>query len=171
MGYELAVNKGAMNFFKEMRIICSYDNIDGKLLPSKREFIYLVTERYLGKPDVFIHGSSQVSHSNYEFKFDDSNRKFWLEQQVYVPEAFDRDSSYWDNVRPFHLEVEEVEFIRVQDSISRYLTASRADLVFGSNSQLRALAEVYASNDAKDKFVNDFISAWNKVMNADRFDV
>ena len=50
-------------------------------------------------------------------------------------------------------------------------TASRADLVFGSNSQLRALAEVYASNDAKDKFVNDFISAWNKVMNADRFDV
>ena len=50
-------------------------------------------------------------------------------------------------------------------------TASRADLVFGSNSQLRALAEVYASNDAKDKFVNDFISAWNKVMNADRFDI
>ena len=51
-GYELAVNKGAMNFFKEMRIICSYDNIDGRLLPSKREFIYLVTERYLGKPNV-----------------------------------------------------------------------------------------------------------------------
>ena len=120
-GYELAVNKGAMNFFKEMRIICSYDNIDGRLLPSKREFIYLVTERYLGKPNVFIHGSSQVSHSNYEFEFDDSKRTFWLEQQVYVPEAFDRDSSYWENVRPFHLEVEEVEFIRVQDSISRYL--------------------------------------------------
>ena len=50
-------------------------------------------------------------------------------------------------------------------------SASRADLVFGSNSQLRALAEVYASDDAKDKFVNDFISAWNKVMNADRFDI
>ena len=49
-------------------------------------------------------------------------------------------------------------------------TASRADLVFGSNSQLRALAEVYASHDAKDKFTNDFISSWNKVMNADRFD-
>ena len=50
-------------------------------------------------------------------------------------------------------------------------SASRVDLVFGSNSQLRGLAEVYASNDAKDKFVSDFISAWNKVMNADRFDV
>ena len=52
----------------------------------------------------------------------------------------------------------------------RIRTASRADLVFGSNSQLRALAEVYASHDAKDKFTNDFISSWNKVMNADRFD-
>ncbi len=50
-------------------------------------------------------------------------------------------------------------------------TASRVDLVFGSNSQLRALAEVYASNDAKEKFVRDFISAWDKVMNADRFDL
>ena len=49
--------------------------------------------------------------------------------------------------------------------------ASRADLVFGSNSQLRALAEVYAQSDNYDKFVNDFISAWNKVMNADRFDI
>tara|TARA_B100001142_G_C14257839_1_gene625862 strand:- start:479 stop:1354 length:876 start_codon:yes stop_codon:yes gene_type:complete len=49
--------------------------------------------------------------------------------------------------------------------------ASRTDLVFGSNSQLRALAEVYAQSDNHDKFLNDFISAWNKVMNADRFDL
>lgn len=49
--------------------------------------------------------------------------------------------------------------------------ASRYDLVFGSNSQLRAIAEVYAQDDNKDKFVHDFISAWNKVMNADRFDL
>ncbi len=48
-------------------------------------------------------------------------------------------------------------------------TASRADLVFGSNSELRAIAEVYASNDAREKFVNDFIAAWTKVMNLDRF--
>ena len=50
-------------------------------------------------------------------------------------------------------------------------TSSRVDLVFASNSQLRALAEVYASEDSKQKFVADFISAWNKVMNNDRFDV
>jgi catalase-peroxidase len=50
-------------------------------------------------------------------------------------------------------------------------TASRVDLVFGSNSQLRALAEVYASSDAEKKFVNDFVAAWNKVMNLDRFDL
>ena len=50
-------------------------------------------------------------------------------------------------------------------------TASRVDLVFGSNSQLRALAEVYASSDGEKKFVNDFVAAWNKVMNLDRFDI
>jgi catalase-peroxidase len=50
-------------------------------------------------------------------------------------------------------------------------TGTRVDLVFGSNSQLRNLAEVYASSDAQDKFVRDFVAAWNKVMNLDRFDV
>ncbi len=50
-------------------------------------------------------------------------------------------------------------------------TATRADLIFGSNSELRALAEVYATNDAKQKFVQDFVAAWTKVMNLDRFDV
>ena len=48
---------------------------------------------------------------------------------------------------------------------------TRVDLIFGSNSQLRALAEVYACEDSKDKFIDDFISAWSKVMNADRFDL
>ncbi|MFF0286769.1 catalase/peroxidase HPI [Streptomyces sp. NPDC005262] len=50
-------------------------------------------------------------------------------------------------------------------------TGSRADLVFGSNSELRAVAEVYASDDAKEKFVKDFVAAWDKVMNLDRFDL
>ena len=49
--------------------------------------------------------------------------------------------------------------------------ASRIDLLFGSNSELRAIAEVYAQNDNNDKFIADFIAAWNKVMNADRFDI
>jgi catalase-peroxidase len=50
-------------------------------------------------------------------------------------------------------------------------TGTRVDLVFGSNAQLRALAEVYGSSDAREKFVQDFVAAWNKVMNLDRFDV
>ena len=50
-------------------------------------------------------------------------------------------------------------------------TGTRVDLTFGSNSQLRAIAEVYACDDARDKFVHDFVAAWNKVMNADRFDL
>jgi catalase-peroxidase len=50
-------------------------------------------------------------------------------------------------------------------------TGSRVDLVIGSNSELRAIAEVYASDDAQDKFVHDFVAAWNKVMNLDRYDI
>ena len=50
-------------------------------------------------------------------------------------------------------------------------TGTRVDLVFGSNSQLRALAEVYGSSDAQGKFIHDFVVAWNKVMNLDRFDL
>ena len=50
-------------------------------------------------------------------------------------------------------------------------TATAVDLVFGSHSQLRAIAEFYASDDAQEKFVKDFVAAWDKVMNLDRFDV
>jgi catalase-peroxidase len=50
-------------------------------------------------------------------------------------------------------------------------TGTRADLVFGSNSQLRAIAEVYACDDSKESFVKDFVAAWNKVMNLDRYDL
>ncbi len=50
-------------------------------------------------------------------------------------------------------------------------TATAADLVFGAHSQLRALAEVYASDDAKERFVSDFMAAWNKVMSLDRYDL
>ena len=53
----------------------------------------------------------------------------------------------------------------------RKWTASRVDLVFGSNSELRALAEVYGSDDARDKFVRDFVGAWDKVMTLDRYDL
>jgi catalase-peroxidase len=50
-------------------------------------------------------------------------------------------------------------------------TGTRVDLLFGSNSQLRAIAEVYAADDSREKFVKDFVAAWTKVMNLDRFDL
>jgi Catalase (peroxidase I) len=53
----------------------------------------------------------------------------------------------------------------------RKWTATRVDLIFGANSQLRALCEVYGGADAREKFVQDFVVAWTKVMNADRFDL
>ena len=58
---------------------------------------------------------------------------------------------------------------RVTGELNR--TATRVDLIFGSNSELRALAEVYACEDAQEKFVNDFVAAWTKVMNLDRFEL
>jgi catalase-peroxidase len=68
---------------------------------------------------------------------------------------------------------DDAETFEGRDSASGEVrwTASRVDLVFGSNSELRALAEVYASNDADEKFVRDFVAAWDKVMNLDRYDL
>ncbi len=68
-------------------------------------------------------------------------------------------------------EAEDVFEARDRTSGEVKWTGTRVDLVFGSNSQLRALAEVYAQDDAKEKFVKDFVAAWTKVMNADRFDL
>jgi catalase-peroxidase len=68
-------------------------------------------------------------------------------------------------------EAEDVFEGRERATGERKWTGTRVDLVFGSNSQLRALAEVYASADSRQKFVRDFVAAWNKVMNLDRFDI
>ena len=67
---------------------------------------------------------------------------------------------------------EEEEAFEGRDRASGDLkwTGTRVDLIFGSHSQLRAIAEVYAQNDSKEKFVKDFVAAWNKVMNLDRFE-
>ena len=135
-GYELAVNKGAMSYFKEMRIVCNYQKIDGKLLPVKREFVYLIEEKNLFSENNFIHGNSRVSHDEYQFEFDDSNRRFWLEEKVYEPRAFDRDTSFWKAIRPFYLEGEELSFINTQDSITNYHSSeeylSEQDSVYNS---------------------------------------
>ena len=68
---------------------------------------------------------------------------------------------------------EDADVFEGRDRVTGELkwTGTRIDLVFGSNSQLRALAEVYGSSDAQKKFVHDFVAAWDKVMNLDRFDL
>ena len=68
---------------------------------------------------------------------------------------------------------EDEDVFEGRDRVSGELkwTGTRVDLIFGSNSQLRALAEVYGSADAQTKFVQDFVAAWTKVMNLDRFDL
>jgi catalase-peroxidase len=68
-------------------------------------------------------------------------------------------------------EDEDVFEGRDRESGEQKWTGTRVDLIFGSNSQLRAISEVYGCEDAQEKFVNDFVAAWNKIMNLDRFDI
>jgi catalase-peroxidase len=85
------------------------------------------------------------------------------------PEALTND--FFVNLLSFDTDWKPADSDSTTFESSNGWTGTRADLVFGSNSELRALAEVYASDDASDKFVSDFIAAWTKVMDADRFDL
>ena len=90
------------------------------------------------------------------------------------PETLTND--FFINLLDMNTEWKKTEDANVFDGINRNTgertwQASRVDLIFGSNSQLRGLAEVYACADSKDKFYRDFVKAWTKVMDADRFDL
>jgi catalase-peroxidase len=91
------------------------------------------------------------------------------------PEALSNDFfvNLLDMGTVWHPTVEDEAVFEGRDRVTGELkwTGTRVDLIFGANSQLRAIAEVYACDDSSDKFVKDFIAAWNKVMNADRFDL
>lgn len=115
VSYELGVNAGVMHYFKDMRIIALYEMINEHPVVKQREFIYRIKE---GKN--FIHGKIEISHSDYAFEFDEDSRGFWTETRRYVPDAFDKDSSYWMHLRPFQLNDGAKEFIRKQDSIYKY---------------------------------------------------
>lgn len=115
VSYELGVNPGAMHFFKDMRIVAHYTMIEEKPVVKQREFIYRIKE---GKD--FIHGKIQVSHSDYAFNFEEEQRGFWTETRRYEDSAFETDSAYWEDLRPFQLSEGAKEFIRIQDSIFTY---------------------------------------------------
>lgn len=115
VSYELGVNAGVMHYFKDMRIIAQYEMMEDRPVVTKREFIYRIKE---GKD--FIHGKIQVSHSDYAFEFNEEDRNFWTETRRYEPAAFDTDSAYWSDLRPFQLSDGAESFIRIQDSINTY---------------------------------------------------
>lgn len=112
---ELSINKGVLNFFEELHFLCDYEKQGDALVPVRREFSYLIKE---GRTN--FNGMSRVYYSNYQLKKTEEKANFWLTAQVTIPEATDRDSSYWENIRPVPLKSEEVLFIHQQDSIEKY---------------------------------------------------
>ena len=103
--------------------------------------------------------------------FDDSNKGILTHNSGVLNNDFFINlldmSTYWSPTSDDKTEFEGKD--RATNKVK--WTATRADLIFGSNSELRGISEVYASNDAKEKFIKDFIKAWTKVMNLDRFDL
>jgi catalase-peroxidase len=112
-------------------------------------------------------GGMRVLNTNY----DDSKKGVFTNQPEKLTNDFFVNLLSMDAAWKATSDTKETFEGRVRKTGELKWTASRADLIFGSNSELRALAEVYASNDAKEKFVKDFVAAWTKVMNLDRFDL
>lgn len=112
---DLAINPQSLIYFKEMQLVADYKKVGDRLVPTRREFVYSIKE---GKTRIY--GRILLNHSNYTFSVDDTERKFWLEESVYSDDAFDKDSSYWNEQRPFALQAFEARFLREQDSIQKY---------------------------------------------------
>jgi hypothetical protein len=113
--YELSINPSALTYFEELHLICDYSTVEGKLVPTRREFVYNIKE---GKTK--INGLIRLTHDKYSFKVNDDKRNFWLETKVYSDDAFDKDSTFWSEKRPFTLKELELNFIRTQDSSITY---------------------------------------------------
>ena len=142
----------------------------------KKNYIFTTEELFIDKAQLLtltapemtvLLGGMRVLNTNY-----DNSRHGVLTNK---PETLTND--YFINLLDMNIKwsskdgsVEEFEGKERKSGNMRW-TATRADLIFGSNSELRALAEVYASNDAKSKFIDDFVSSWDKVMSLDRFDL
>lgn len=115
VSYDLKINPGVLLFFKDIRIICDYSKDGERIVPVRKEFVYNIKE---GKNN--INGSIRLSHSDYVYTIDDKSSKFWLETAVYTDDAFDKDTTYWNQSRPFTLKDYELKFIKEQDSIISY---------------------------------------------------
>ncbi|MBI2257570.1 MAG: carboxypeptidase-like regulatory domain-containing protein [Flavobacteriia bacterium] len=113
--FDLGINPRALTFFKELRIITSFENVEGKCLPKQREFVYYVKE---GRNK--MNGSIKIQHDDYRFDLEDKKASFWLETKVFKEDAFDKDSSFWNESRPFTLKDFEKRFVYQQDSAILY---------------------------------------------------
>jgi hypothetical protein len=112
ISYDLFVQPASMSFFKSFQIKCNYQTKGDVTYPRNRTFTYVIQEK-----SNLILGNSTLQFKDYDFSSTTFNAKFWNESIQYSEKAFDRDSSYWDSIRPIPLNEEEVSFLRKQDSI------------------------------------------------------
>ncbi len=115
VSYDLGINPAVLLFFKDIRIICDYTKVGERLVPKRREFVYDIKE---GK--TIINGLIRISHQDYSFHVEDEKPRYWQETAVFTDDAFDKDSAYWNEKRPFTLKDIEKKFIHEQDSIITY---------------------------------------------------
>lgn len=181
-GYKIHVpfTKGRTDATQEQTDIHSFSVLE----PKADGFRNYVKDKYEVKPEemlidraqlltftapemTVLIGGMRVLGANYKDSEDGvfTNRKGCLTNDFFV-NLLDMDTVW----KPTSEDMERFEGFNRETGALKW-TATRVDLIFGSNSQLRAIAEVYASNGNEEKFIQDFVNAWNKVMNADRFDV
>ncbi len=115
VSYELGINSAALGYFQDMHLVCDYEKVGERLVPTRREFIYNIKEG-----NKKINGIIRLTHEDYKFEVDDSKRNYWLETSVYTEDAFDKDTTFWNERRPFTLKSIETKFIQEQDSILTY---------------------------------------------------
>ena len=181
-GFSISVpfNPGRMDATQEQTDIASFAVLepmaDGFRNYQKKKYTLTTEELLVDKAQLLtltapemtvLVGGMRALNTNY----DDSNKGILTKNTGTLSNDFFVNlldmNTYWTPISE-----DKLEFIgKDRDTDKVKWTATRVDLIFGSNSELRAIAEVYACNDAKEKFVKDFISAWTKVMNLDRFDL
>ncbi len=115
---DLSVNSAAMEYFKDFRIIEDFVKVNENWVPERREFNYTINDG-----SNIVIGNTRVQHSNYNFEPNFDSKTFKNILLSYEEDAFDKDSSYWKDVRPIQLKKEELNFIKEQDSIEKVLTS------------------------------------------------
>jgi len=148
---------GFRNYLKKKYSICTED-----LLVDKAQLLTLTAPEM-----TVLVGGMRVLNTNYD---NSAHGVFTERKEVLTNDFFVNLLDNNTDWKPIGDDKESFEGCDKKSGKKKW-TATRADLIFGSNSELRALAEVYGSTDAREKFVNDFVKVWNKIMNLDRFDL